>query len=157
MKILKRIAIAIPLILILMQLYRPSRENPPVDQNMVIEKSMNVPPNIQAILSRSCDDCHSSKTVWPAYSSIAPISWVLAHHVSEGRRELNLSAWGTYNLRRKQRKLDEICEQVHSKEMPVTSYVWIHHEAALSDADRAALCDWAKAEKARLPAAPAGR
>ena len=107
-------------------------------------------PNVQTILSRSCNDCHSSKTTWPWYSQMAPISWLLADHVKDGRGELNFSEWATYSAKRKRRKLTEICEQVNKKEMPVSSYLWMHHDAALSPTDRNAICDWANAEKANI-------
>src|SRR6476620_11669074 len=37
------------------------------------------------ILDRSCGDCHSNRTVWPWYSHVAPVSWVISKHVVEGR------------------------------------------------------------------------
>lgn len=76
--------------------------------------------------------------------------------MKDGRRELNMSEWGTYTDRKKRRKLQEICEQVNKKEMPLPSYLWIHHDSALSDADRNLLCDWANAERAKIPAPPPG-
>jgi len=150
MRIFKRIVLALIVIFLLMQLYRPGHDNPPVDQTKTIEQTTSIPPNVQTILSRSCNDCHSSKTTWPWYSQMAPISWMLAEHVKDGRGEVNFSEWGTYSARKKRRKLTEICEQVNKKEMPISSYLWIHHDAALSPADRNAICDWANAEKAHI-------
>ena len=43
----------------------------PVKEGDAIEASENV----QAILKRSCFDCHSSYTTFPWYSNIAPVSW----------------------------------------------------------------------------------
>lgn len=40
--------------------------------------------------------CHSNETVWPWYSRIAPVSWLVAHDVHDGREELNLSTWNRY-------------------------------------------------------------
>ncbi|MCC6824236.1 MAG: heme-binding domain-containing protein, partial [Acidobacteria bacterium] len=37
----------------------------------------------------------------------------------------------------------EVCEQVGSGEMPMTAYVIGHPNAALTEADKKALCDWA--------------
>ncbi len=76
------------------------------------------------------------------------------HHfwqiTSKTGRNLNFSEWGTYETRRKRKKLDEVCEQITTKEMPLPSYLWIHRDAKLSDEDIKTLCDWAKAERARL-------
>jgi len=152
MRLFKRILLALAVIFVLMQLYRPSRENPPVDQAKTIEQSIAIPQNVEAILSRSCNDCHSSKTVWPWYSNIAPVSWMLADHVKDGRGEVNFSQWDDYSARRKRRKFQEICEQVNKGEMPVTSYLWLHPDAKLSPQDRNLICDWANGEKAKIPA-----
>ena len=150
MRIFKRIVLALIVIFLLMQLYRPGHDNPPVDQTKTIERTTSIPANVQTILSRSCNDCHSSKTTWPWYSRMAPVSWMLAEHVKDGRGELNFSEWATYSAKKKRRKLTEICEQVNKKEMPISEYLWIHHDAALSPADRNTICDWANAEKANI-------
>lgn len=151
---IKRILLGLLVVFVLIQLYRPSRENPPVDQAKTIEQSMAIPQNVETVLARSCNDCHSSKTVWPWYSGIAPVSWLLADHIKDGRKELNFSEWGDFSARRKRRKFEEICEQVNKGEMPVSSYLWLHPDAKLSPAERTLLCDWANGEKAKIPAAP---
>jgi hypothetical protein len=74
----------------------------------------------------------------------------MVNHVNDGRKELNFSEWGTYESRRKRRKLDEICEQVQTKEMPLNQYVWVHWDAKLSDAEIKAVCDWTVAERLKL-------
>ena len=81
---------------------------------------------------------------------ISPVSWWLKNHINEGRRELNVSEFGTYADKKKGRKLHEICEQVE-KEMPLPSYLWIHRDATLSDNDIKVLCDWAESERAKYP------
>jgi hypothetical protein len=90
---------------------------------------------------------------WPWHSQISPLSWYLQHHVNEGREELNLSDWAAYDARRAARKLNEICEQMDKDEMPTMTYVWLHPSAALSAADRQALCEWTRAERQRLQVA----
>jgi hypothetical protein len=148
---IKRIFLGLLVVFVLIQLYRPSRENPPIDQAKTIEQSIAIPQNVEAILSRSCNDCHSSKTTWPWYSNIAPVSWMLAEHIKDGRNELNFSQWRDFSARKKRKKLEEICEQVNKGDMPLPSYLWIHRDAKLSPADKTLLCDWANAEKAKIP------
>ena len=41
----------------------------------------------------ACFDCHSTYTVWPWYSRIAPVSWLVTQDVIRGRRHLNFSDW----------------------------------------------------------------
>jgi hypothetical protein len=40
--------------------------------------------------------------------------------------------------------------------MPISSYLWMHHDATLSPDDRNVICDWANAEKAKIPVAASG-
>jgi hypothetical protein len=132
------------------QFYRPERTNPRMDPKNAIESSVPVPPHVTAILERSCNDCHSSKTVWPWYSKVAPVSWYLVDHVREGRNELSFSQWGTYSTRKKDRKLEEICGEVKNGKMPLPSYIRLHPEARLSSADVKTLCDWTVSARAAL-------
>lgn len=147
---LKIVVVVLFAAFIVLQFYRPDRTAPPVVEAETLEASAQIPENVEAILTRSCSDCHTNKTNYPWYSQIAPVSLFLANHISEGRRNLNFSIWNTYETNRKRRKLDQICEQVTEKEMPLPSYLWIHWSSKLSDEDIRTLCDWADKEKARL-------
>lgn len=126
------------------------RVNPSVDLGQTISATIAVPPEIAGILGRACQDCHSSQTVWPWYSRVAPVSWFLVHHVNEGRRELNLSDWGRYAPRRQDRKLKEICEQVSDGKMPLPTYTLMHPQAKLNAQETKALCEWASAARRNL-------
>lgn len=136
----KRVFLIAAIVFVAMQVIRPSRANPPIDPS----KQLVAPADVQAIFARSCNDCHSSRTVWPWYTAVAPVSWWLADHVHEGRREVNFSEWQSYSAKRKARKLKEICEQVEQGEMPLKAYLPLHPEAKLSDAERVRICEWAK-------------
>lgn len=149
-KALKIIAVILFVAFIAVQFYRPDRTVPPIVEAETLEASTQVPENVEQILTRSCNDCHTNKTVYPWYAQIAPASIFLANHINEGRRHLNLSIWSSYGNDRKRRKLDQMCEQVTSREMPLPSYLWIHWSAKLSDADTKTLCDWTEQEKSRL-------
>ena len=50
-------------------------------------------PAVTAIFERSCYDCHSNRTVWPWYSKVAPVAWLLSNDVTEGAPRLNFSNW----------------------------------------------------------------
>jgi len=153
-KTLKIIVIVLFAAFIAIQFYRPDRTAPPVVEAETLEASTQVPEEVEQILTRSCNDCHTNKTNYPWYSQIAPASLFLASHVDEGRRELNFSIWNTYETRRKRRKLDEICEQVTERYMPLPSYLWIHRDAKFSDEDIKILCDWTEKAKAGLTETP---
>ena len=143
-KFLKTLAIAGAVLLVAAQLKRPDLTNPPTDASKTLAVSLAVPADVAVILKRSCADCHSHETSWPWYSRVSPVSWWLLQHVDHARKDLNLSTWGTYSAGRKNRKLNQICEQVEQKAMPLPSYLLLHPGARLSDADRARLCEWTK-------------
>ena len=136
--------------IVVLQFFRPSFTNPPIVAGQAIEDSMAVPVEVQMVVARSCNDCHSNKTVYPWYSHIFPFSWFLAGHINEGRHELNFSEWTSYSAKKKAHKLEEICEMVEGAAMPLPSYLWIHRDAVLSEDEKRLLCEWSKGERAKL-------
>jgi cytochrome c551/c552 len=134
------------------QFSRPARTNPEVNQSMTLQAHMQVGPQIAAIIDRSCADCHSNKTRWPWYSNVAPVSWFVIDHVNEGRRHLNFSDWGRLNQREAEGMLNQICKEVKSGSMPLTSYTPMHPGSKLSTEDVKTLCDWTGAERTRIAA-----
>ena len=149
-KVLKIIVIALVVAFAAAQFYRPNLVNLPVNAAETLAATTQVPDDTQAILKRSCSDCHSNETVYPWYAKVTPANWLLANHIDEGRRELNFSVWATYDAKKRKRKLAEICEQVETGEMPHNQYLWIHSDAKLSAADVKNLCDWTDAERTRI-------
>lgn len=119
------------------QLVPVDRSNPPV------ETEVPAPPEVRAVLRRACYDCHSNETVWPWYSKVAPVSWLVASDTHDGRKELNFSTWNRYTSEQQAKKLKESWEQVAEGEMPLWIYMPTHREAVLSDADKALLRAWA--------------
>jgi hypothetical protein len=89
--------------------------------------------------------------VWPWYSRVAPVSWLLAYDVIEGREELNFSTWGRYDSARQRKKLAETIETLKEGEMPPGFYTIMHPAARLADADRQAIVAWASAARAEAP------
>jgi hypothetical protein len=90
-------------------------------------------PETKALAERACFDCHSNETVWPWYSKVAPISWLVQRDVDEGRERLNFSEWGT---RRRGEERGEMAETVLEGEMPLPYFLITHPEARLTDAER---------------------
>lgn len=131
-------------VFLIMQFIRPSREVPKVQKGMDFIEAHQPPEDIKMILNNACYDCHSFKSKYPWYSNIAPVSYWLSSHINEAREELNFSEWGTYPLKKKNHKLEEIGEEVKEHEMPLNSYTWIHQEAKLTDEQRAKLESYAK-------------
>jgi len=153
MKVLKILAVILVAAFIVLQFFRIDRTNPVVVQPETLEATLAVPPDINAIIGRSCNDCHSNKTIYPWYSNVQPVAWYLKNDIDDGRRQMNFSIWKTYSSKKQSKKLDEICEQLEAKEMPLPSYLWIHRASVLSENDSKALCDWARMEKVKVDAA----
>ena len=149
-KILKILAIVIVVAFIVLQFFRIDKSVPSINPSETLESAVSVPPDVSLILGRSCNDCHSYSTIYPWYSNVQPVAWFLKNHIDDGRRKLNLSIFNTYTNKKKAKKLEEICEQVESKEMPLPSYLWIHWDSTLKDTEARALCDWANQAKATI-------
>ncbi|MEW6434862.1 MAG: heme-binding domain-containing protein [Myxococcota bacterium] len=138
MKLGVKIALGVAGAFAVLQLVPVERTNPPVTAEI------KAPDDVKAILKRACWDCHSNETVWPWYSRVAPVSFLVRHDVVDGRKHLNFSEWGTYKPERKEKKQKECGEEVSEGEMPLAIYVPLHPEAKLSQADKQAIEDWAK-------------
>jgi len=149
-QILKWTVIVVAVVLIGIQFIRPAMTNPPVDDRQTIAANTQITPEVSSIFERSCRDCHSNKTVWPWYTKVAPVSWWLADHVNDGRKDMNLSEWGRMDKDRQDRKLRQICDQVQDGMMPLSSYLPMHPAARLSEQDKKTLCDWTDKERERL-------
>lgn len=149
-KVLKVGAVCIVIGIIGIQFFGIDQRNAAIVQADTLEAAVSVPYSVAAILDRSCSDCHSDRTVFPWYASVQPFGWFLKDHIDEGRREINFSQFNTYPARKKMKKLEEICEQVEKKEMPLPSYLWIHRGAALSEAEIKTLCDWSLTERSKI-------
>lgn len=111
--------------------YGKAHSNPPVVKEPAWDS-----PTTRALVKRVCFDCHSNETVWPGYSKIAPISWLVQYDVDEGREELNFSDWiGT----KEGEQAAKIIKQINKGEMPPLQYLPTHPEAKLSPAEKESL------------------
>lgn len=139
---LKRVILPLFAVLLLIQVFQPARTNPLIDPKREIHTNLAVAPSVTNVLARSCNDCHSNRTVWPWYSGVAPASWLVVSDVNRGRKVLNFSEWNTYGAKEQREHLEEICKEVTEGEMPGFSYTLMHRDAKLSKADVAAVCGW---------------
>ncbi len=134
---IKKITIAVVVILVAIQLIPVDRTNPPVSQDI------NPPENISAILRTSCYDCHSNETKWPWYSYVAPVSFLVTGDVNKGRKHLNFSEWDKYDEKKREKIAEEMIEEVEVGGMPLSNYTTIHPEAKLDGAKIKQLKEWA--------------
>ena len=142
---IKRLMLTTLIVLAVSQVFRPAKTNPPIDPKREIQSNLSVDAQVAATLARSCNDCHSNRTVWPWYSHVAPASWLVVSDVNRGRKALNFSEWSAYGAKKQREHLEEICKEVTEGEMPSFSYTLVHRDAILSNADVATVCSWTRA------------
>lgn len=139
---MKRILLVLALGIIIIQFIRPDRNVPMSDPAHDISTVLDVPAEIRLILRTSCYDCHSNATMYPWYAEVQPVGWFLNGHIQDARKDLNFSEFGTYTPRRQYIKLQQIAEEVGDGEMPLPSYLIMHADARLSQAQKEKLFHW---------------
>jgi len=102
------------------------------------------PAEVKAILKASCYDCHSNETVWPWYSRVAPVSWLVSSDTAEGRGKFNFSTWNRYPADRQAAIRTRIIREVSKGDMPPWYYTLKHTGARLDAGQRALLEAWAR-------------
>ncbi|TDO26707.1 heme-binding domain-containing protein [Sediminibacterium goheungense] len=143
MKILKRILLLLLIAFVAIQFVRPAK-NVSTDKSKHVSTLYTVPAEVNTILTKACNDCHTNNTVYPWYASVQPVSWWLDDHIKDGKKHLNFDEYSTYSLRKQYHKMEEVIEQVKEKEMPLNSYTWVHGDAKLTEDERVALTGWAQ-------------
>jgi hypothetical protein len=102
--------------------YGWTRSNPPVTAEAPWPDA-----EAEAVARESCYSCHSNETDWPAYSYVAPMSWLVRRDVDRGRAALNFSEWG------EESEPDDAAEEVEDGSMPPSQYTAVHRGARLTD------------------------
>jgi hypothetical protein len=120
--------------------YGRDHANPPVQS----EPPWNSP-QTRELAVRACFDCHSNETVWPWYSNVAPLSWLIQQDVVQGRRRLNFSDWN----RTEREGTREMARVIQRGEMPPSYYTLLHPSAKLSPQETQALINGLSASLAQ--------
>ena len=136
--------VGLRVVLIALQFVPVPRNAGPAEGPSSLVAAQPVPAEVQAILRRACYDCHSNHTNYPWYAAVQPVGWWLNDHVAEGKGELNFSEFATYSTKRVVRKLRSTADEVRERHMPLKSYLLMHGEAKLTDADVTLLATWAE-------------
>ena len=139
-------AIVFILVFAAAQLVRPERANPATDVSRTIQAHA-ASGRLAAVLDRACGDCHSNATVWPWYSRIAPVSWLMAYGVKKGRSAVNFSEWGAYPPEQRRILLALSCQDASEGKMP-GPYTLLRPETKLSAEDVETICAAARQAEA---------
>ena len=121
------VTVVLGLVVIQFVPYGRNHANPPLQQEPAWDA-----PGTREFFSRACGDCHSNETIWPSYSNVAPVSWLVQHDVEHGRKMFNVSEWG----RSGKNKGNEAAEQFREGEMPPWFYMPLHSQARLKPEER---------------------
>jgi hypothetical protein len=146
-----RAAVVFAVVLCAAQLIRPDRANPVTDPGRTLRAHAGTASPLVPILDRACGDCHSNATVWPSYTRIAPLSWLMAYAVTEGRKAVNFSEWGGYSTEQQRMLLEVSCQDARSGKMPGV-YTQLRPETRLSAQDIGTICAAASGGAARATA-----
>lgn len=150
MKIARKILIALLVVFVLIQFFRPEKNIATGAQPNSITAHYTVPQDVQLVLKRSCYDCHSNNTHYPWYNNIQPVAWLLSSDVNEGKEHLNFDEFNNYTPAKKADKLDDLVKEIKEDEMPMGIYTMIHRNAVLSDLEKNKLISWADSLKKKI-------
>lgn len=138
----KKILIGLLIVVLLMQVMQPTRNQSDSLSENDISRTYALPAGVHETLVKKCYDCHSNNTQYPWYIHIQPIGWWMASHISEGKSHLDFSEFKTYPAKRANHKLEEISEEIAKGHMPIDSYLWLHPEAKVTDDELQAINGW---------------
>jgi hypothetical protein len=102
-------------------------------------RGVSTDPRVNAVLVRSCYNCHSTEGSTPWYAAISPTRLA----ANSARKVLNFSEWGTYDAPTRASALAGITQSVSSGSMPPGDYTILDHSARLTEEDKQMLLEWA--------------
>ncbi len=70
------------------------------------------------------------------------MAWLMDKHVKDGKEKLNFDELTSYGPRKLNSKFTQIIKQIEQNKMPLTSYLWMHEGARLSNEDKKLLVDY---------------
>lgn len=150
--------ILIIIALIVIQFFRPAKNQSAAAAPSATDVTVYaaIPADVEPILKKACNDCHSNNTVYPWYNNIQPVAWWLDNHIKGGKRHLNFNDFTSRTVARQYKRMQDCIEEVKHGDMPLDSYLWIHKNAILTDGEKQTLYNWFNAVrdsiKARYPA-----
>lgn len=133
-----KVLIIVAVLVVVIQFVPVTKDNPVYDKSSEILTNSKV----KEILKRACYDCHSFDTKYSVYSKIAPISWGVRRHISNGRKALNFSIWEQMSDDIKRQRVQKMFSEVKHGFMPLPTYVMFHKKARLSTQDKQILHEW---------------
>ncbi|MDD2830219.1 MAG: heme-binding domain-containing protein [Sulfuricurvum sp.] len=129
---MKNVVIVVLGFAIAIQFIRPDFTNPAVDEKI----ALNGDPKVMSVLKTSCYDCHSSETQYPWYQNIAPVSWIMSDHITQGRKALDFSNWANIDTNMRLKRLERAKQMISNDLMPKHEYLLMHKNAVLNHEEK---------------------
>jgi Haem-binding domain len=150
MRILRKIGIVLLVIFLGIQFIHSARNNGVVDGANDITHFVTVPEPVKNILKTSCYDCHSNHTVYPWYVNVNPIGLWLNNHIEDGKSAINFSDLSGFSKKKLDHRMKDIAETVDNREMPLSSYTFIHRYAILDSTEIQVIKNWTVSARRKL-------
>jgi hypothetical protein len=147
---IRKIFLFVLIIFVGLQFIRPARNNGIAETANDITHYVHVPDTVKSILRSSCYDCHSNRTVYPWYVNVNPVGLWLKNHIDDGKRAINFSDVSGFTKKKLDHRMKDVAEQVDSREMPLTSYTFIHRYAKLDSGQVRIIKDWTIAARKEI-------
>lgn len=147
---IKKIFFFLLIAFVVIQFFHPAKNMTAAAQPHDIFTLYPASDSVKNILHKACYDCHSNNTRYPWYNNIQPAAWWMNSHVQEGKKHLNFNEFGLRPIDKQAKAFKGIAGTIRKNEMPLKSYTWIHRDAILSDAEKKAVTDWAKASGEKI-------
>ena len=141
---MKKLSIGIVILFVVIQLIPSGLPDNSTDVSNDLIATNDIPLEVEKILQQSCYDCHSNQSVLPWYAYVAPVKFLVAKDIIEGREHLNFSNWNSLSKMDKIEALDDLYEEVEEAEMPMEIYTVMHSNSKLTESQREILMTWAE-------------
>ena len=152
MKRWKKIVLLLIVLFIGIQFIRPEKNQSNQVLASDISRVYGTPQDVQTILNKACNDCHSNYSEYPWYFNIQPVAWWMNHHIDEGKNHLNFSEFGSYRIAKQYHRMKDCIDQIKQGDMPLDSYTWIHKNAILTATEKQTLYNWCNSIRDTLQA-----
>ena len=142
-KFIKISLVLLVAVFLIIQFFQPEKNRGEMTKAHIFEQGV-VNDELKTMLKNACLDCHSNQTTYLWFHRIAPVSWLINNHITDGKAELNLSEWGDLEPLDQMGALSKMADEIKSGEMPLKPYVLMHPKAKLTDEQKEQFYAWAE-------------
>ena len=146
----KKVLIGLSVVFVLIQFKTIDKTSPEIILENDFLEMTEAPAGVVELMHGVCYDCHSHSVRYPWYSNVAPVSWWIKGHMTNGLKKTNFAEWNAYTVEEKDSVLTRSSRLVGLKWMPIITYKITHSKARLSEEQREMLITFFDAEKAKL-------